>query len=215
MRLELNRLGHRIGFVALWTGVLYIGYLLTNHFQWFTPHNLPMTAVDEAIPFWPWTVIPYLFLILGMYLFAFIDRRDDFFAALLALTIAVSINYSIYLFYPTVYPRPPLPTASGWVYDVYRWLVGIDSPANCLPSGHITTPAIGCWYLARHRPQLRWPLLALFTALALTTLTTKQHYVIDIPAGLLTAAIGVVLAERVVRSNWRNWSRLYSYWGTS
>lgn len=212
MKLNLYFLRHRLLVVYVWTSVLYIGYQITNHFHWITPHYLPLTTLDQALPFLVWTVIPYLVLILGMYLFAFIDNRDDFFQALVALTVTVIINYSIYTLYPTVYYRPPMPTEDGFSFALYRWLVSIDSPANCLPSGHIATSALGCWYLARHHKKLRWPLLVIFSALGFTTLTTKQHYLIDIPAGIITAVIGVMIASRIARANSRFLFKLYPYW---
>jgi membrane-associated phospholipid phosphatase len=213
MPVNAAKLHGRFLIVIIWTSILYIGYQLTNHFQVFEAHHLPLTFIDKAIPFLPWTVIPYLFLILGMYLFAFINHREDFFTALVALTIAVTINYSIYLIYPTVFNRPPAPD-DGLAVSVYLWLVSIDSPANCLPSGHITTPAIGCWYLMQHRKRARIPLSIIFVLLALTTLTTKQHYLIDIPAGLATAFIGGVLAQRFIHrdSGLKTW--LFSLWRT-
>lgn len=215
MKINLNKTRYRILLVIVWTSVLYIGYILTNRFQIFTPHSLPLTTLDNAIPFLPWTIAPYLLLISGMYLFAFIDNVDDFIAALVALTIAVSINYTIYIVYPTTYPRPALPGPDILGTGLYHWLVSIDTPSNCLPSGHITTPAIGCWYLARHHRTWRPYIFSTFFLLSLTTLTTKQHYIIDIPAGLLTASIGIIVANALVLSDKYNLTCVRRYWKDS
>jgi membrane-associated phospholipid phosphatase len=114
-----------------------------------------------------------------------------------ALTVAVLINYSIFLVFPTVLERPPLPTGDSLADELYRWLIGIDTPANCFPSGHITAPAIGCWFLARQR--LRWwpAITVAYAVLAISVLTTKQHYAIDIAGGAATAAIGIATASRL------------------
>jgi membrane-associated phospholipid phosphatase len=113
-----------------------------------------------------------------------------------ALTVAVLINYGIFLFFPTVIERPPRPDGTSLADGLYRWLIGIDTPANCFPSGHITAPAIGCWFLARQRFRW-WPgIVGVYSVLAVSVLTTKQHYVIDIAGGLVTAAIGIVTASR-------------------
>ncbi len=212
MTIDLNKTRYRVALVFLWSSVLYIGYILTNKFQIFDPHTLPLTKLDQAIPFLPWTTAPYLILVLGMYLFAFIDKEDDFISALVALTIAVCINYLIYLVYPTIYPRPTIPQSTEIGANLYYWLISIDTPANCFPSGHITTPAVGCWYLARHRKNLRPLLITTFTILSLTTLTTKQHYIVDIPAGLFTAGIGILIANALVKSDKYNLVWVRRYW---
>jgi len=214
-KINYSKTSHRFLLVIAWTSVLYVGYILTNHFQLFPPTTLTLSSLDNAIPFLSWTVIPYLILISGMYLFAFIDNQDDFVGALVALTIAVSINYIVYIIYPTTYPRPPTPVASGVDYDLYRWLISFDKPTNCLPSGHITTPAIGCWYLGLHHKKFRPYLFTVFFVLSLTTLTTKQHYIVDIPAGLLTAAIGIIVAGWLVRYSPFRLSWVRNYWNTS
>lgn len=193
---------------------MYLGYILTNHFPLLEPHYLPLTALDNAIPFLVWTVVPYFILVLGMYFIAFVNNRENFLAAITALTIAVCINYTIYLIFPTTIDRPPVPTQTGITYDLYRWLISIDTPGNCLPSGHITSPAIGCWYLSRHKTKLRIPILVVFSLLAATTLTTKQHYLIDIPAGLVTATIGILIANKIVKKNGSYNSIMTKLWRT-
>lgn len=174
-----------------WTTALYTIYQATNRYHFFAPQLLPVTALDRAIPFWPWTVVPYFVLIGGMYLPAFLKERPLFLRAMIALTIGVLINYTIFALWPTTMVRPPAPTGTTFYEAWYRWLTVIDTPANCFPSGHITAPAIGCWALAREHPRRRWLILMIFIPFALTILTTKQHYVWDLFGGLATAAIGI------------------------
>jgi len=50
---------------------------------------------------------------------------------------------------------------------------------------------IGCWALARGHPRWRWAIRFAFVPFALTILTTKQHYVVDLFGGLATATLGV------------------------
>jgi len=54
-------------------------YLLLNHHPPFTPHLLPMTPLDEATPFWVWTVWPYALLWLSNFILPFCIRgRENF-----------------------------------------------------------------------------------------------------------------------------------------
>jgi hypothetical protein len=69
-----------------------------------------------------------------------------------------------------------------------------SAPINCLPSVHLTTAILGTIYLPR-----RWKWVGiLFVALtAVATLTTGQHYLIDLVASVPFAAMIVKLV------NWR------------
>lgn len=187
----------RLAAVVIWTSALYTIYQATNRYHLFPPVMLPMTSLDHAIPFWTWTVVPYFLLIAGMYLSALIKDVGMFKRTLAAITIGVLINYTIFLLWPTTYPRPPLPDGTRFYDDWYRWLTVIDTPANCFPSGHITAPAIGVWALSRQYPRWRWLFIILFIPLSLTILTTKQHYVWDLFGGLVTAAIGIVATAKM------------------
>ncbi len=191
-----RQVGRNALIVVPWTSFLYLGYQFTNHYHFFPTHTLPALSIDRAIPFLVWTVIPYFLLIGGMYLPVFLRSREVLHESLLALTVAVLVNYTIFLFFPTVIDRPPVPGGDSLADVLYRWLIGIDSPANCFPSGHITVPAIGCWYIARQRLRWRWVIAFVYALLAVSVLTTKQHYAIDIAGGLLTAGLGIWVAAR-------------------
>ena len=204
MNPDVKRILIRFFIVVGWTTALYTIYQATNRYHLFTPTLLPVTLIDEVIPFWTWTVVPYFALIGGMYLLALV--RDDrlFKRALVALTISVLINYTIFALWPTIITRPSLPQGTAFYDAWYRWLVTIDTPANCFPSGHITAPVIGCWALAQENPRWRWLIRLALIPFLLTILTTKQHYVWDLFGGLATAAIGVVLSRRLEKSHRSN-----------
>jgi hypothetical protein len=179
------------------TTVLYAGYQLTNRFHLRPPAALPLTGLDQAVPFWLWTVWPYFLLVLGLFLPLWVRDRGLFRRTTVAFTVAVLLNIAVWTLWPTTYPRPPLPEGGGLTAFAYRWLCSIDTPANCFPSGHITSPAIGCWALAAERPHRRLWIWGAFALLSLTILTTKQHYAVDLLGGLATAAVGVWMSGRL------------------
>jgi hypothetical protein len=191
----------RAVWVALWTGTLYLGYIATNRWQLVPAQELPLTAIDRAIPFLPWTIVGYLALIGLIYLPVLIDDRALFRRCLVAMAVGQLLNELVFLGWPTIYPRPPLPDPERWGAGLYTALVAMDTPVNCFPSGHITSPAICCWALARHRPAWRWWIWGGFLLLAPSILSTKQHYLIDFFGGLGTAAIGIWASGRW----WRGW----------
>ncbi len=195
MKIFQHILMRRFAVVAVVSTLLYGIYVITNRFHLFTPVELPLTFLDHAMPFWTWSVIPYFVLIGGMYLMAFVHDDFLFKRCIIGFIIGMLINYSIFVVWPTTYPRPTLPTGTAFYEDWYRWLTKIDTPANCFPSGHITAPAIGCWALAREKPRWRLFIYAGFIPLSLSILTTKQHYVWDLFGGITTAVIGLVVAN--------------------
>ena len=75
MNPDVKRILIRFFIVVGWTTALYTIYQATNRYHLFTPTLLPVTLIDEVIPFWTWTVVPYFALIGGMYLLALV--RDE------------------------------------------------------------------------------------------------------------------------------------------
>ena len=176
--------------------LLYGGYLWTNHVHIIEPRLLPMTAVDRAVPFVLWTVWPYVFLAYCMFLPLFVWDLRLFRQAALAILTGYSINLLFFIFWPTMLPGRPVAEGNAWSLSLYHTLCSLDSIANCFPSGHITAPAIGFWFLARQYPRWRAALAVVFFLLSFTILTTKQHYLWDWFGGLGTAAFGIWMAAR-------------------
>jgi hypothetical protein len=185
----------KLGWLVPVIGVLYAGYVLTNHFPVREPSLLPLTALDRAIPLLPWTVWPYLLLAGMMALPVLLRTRRVFLQAMGALICGYSVNLLIFLAWPTTFPRPELPDDGGLTNSVFAFLHRMDTPANCFPSGHITSPCLGVWAVGRDWPAWRWPLWGVFGLLSLSILTTRQHYVADLAGGLITAWLGIA-AER-------------------
>jgi membrane-associated phospholipid phosphatase len=173
---------------------LYAIYQLANRVHVFEPRFLPQTSIDQAVPFLPWTAVPYIMMTSLVFLWIFVRDPRHFWRSLLACVIGFGINILIWSFYPTVIARPPLP-APSLASLAYRTMVLTDTPANCLPSGHITMPLLACYAFVRERPRAGWVIWPIFLLFSVTLLTTKQHYLIDVPAGALTATIGLVLAS--------------------
>ena len=92
----------------------------------------------------------------------------------------------IWLFYPVQYHlRPTLPLATSGLIFWIQFFYQMDGAAlNCFPSLHVTF-AFLFFYLAYtfHR-KLTWHLLIYATLVSLSTLTFKQHYVLDILGGV-------------------------------
>lgn len=177
-------------------------YIALNRHPVLAPHILPLTFVDSATPLLIWTVFPYYLLLFSDILLPLLIKdREIFFDTLRGYSLAMILDAIIWTLYPTTYPRPEVALESSFTSAVYRTVVELDTPVCCLPSAHITIPAVGCWGLARQYPTMRPLIWITFSIFSLTILTTKQHYLVDLVAGLCSAALGVNLSLRWARRN--------------
>ena len=190
-------------FSLLWVVIGFGLYEISNHYPIFTPQMLPMTTWDKMIPFWPHTVWVYtseMFLFFSVYILSKdLVNANKYLYSFLALQI---VSVSIFLIWPTTYPRElyPLPIdLDPWTNHIFSNLRGVDAPSNCLPSLHVSSCYLSAFvYLDEQKK--KFPFFFLWaTAIALSTLTTKQHYIVDVVAGFLIALTMYLIFHRCVK----------------
>jgi len=160
--------------------------------------HVPELALDRVVPLQPtWALVYgslYLFLIL---LPVFVVRQEEHIHRTVLAYLMVWITaYVCFLVYPTVAPRPARVIGEGFVVWGLRFLYSADPPYNCFPSVHVAhsfVSALTC-YRVHRRVGIAGTLCALFVGLS--TLYTKQHYVLDVIAGLFLACVAYVLFLR-------------------
>jgi membrane-associated phospholipid phosphatase len=160
--------------------------------------HVPELALDRAMPLVPaWALVYgalYLFLIL---LPVFIVRQDRLLRRTVHAYLLIWITAYVFFFavYPTVAPRPDHVVGSGFAVWGLRTLYSADPPYNCFPSLHVAHSVVSA--LACCRVHRRVGIIATIAAtlVAISTLLTKQHYVLDVIAGGLLAftAYGIFL----------------------
>jgi membrane-associated phospholipid phosphatase len=171
-------------------GLLLIGlFMLPARFHLGEPAVLDKSVVDDWIPFLEWTIwiyaSYYLFLILAIWLPRDDKRRSD---AAYGLVLAGIAGLIIFTLLPTSVVRP-LPSAGGATGVLWRLLFSVDTMVNALPSLHVANTCLAAIALASRSRAWRIIVPAWAAMIVLSTLTTKQHYAIDVPGGLLLAAI--------------------------
>lgn len=158
----------------------------------------PELALDRAIPVQPpWALVYgalYQFLIL-LPVFA-IRERDHIRRSVYAYLFVWLSAYVCFLAYPTVAPRPAEVLGDGFAAQGLRFLYDADPPYNCFPSLHVAhsfVSALTCFRLHK-----RTGILAIVCAVlvGISTLYTKQHYVLDVVAGILLACAAYALFLR-------------------
>jgi membrane-associated phospholipid phosphatase len=182
--------------LALLQSLIYFGI---GHSHLTRSTELLRTRLDDAIPFWPWTSWCYLPFYAGVFIIAIagIKRRALFNRAVLAVLIVMSIGAIGHVFIGAEYPRPVLYPPYASISAAFLAAVQhIDPPGNVFPSLHVAHTTMLALILIKDRPLLGRVALAMATALALSTLTTKQHFLADVVSGYALAFFGRWIALR-------------------
>lgn len=160
--------------------------------------HAPELPVDRLLPFGPvWALVYgplYLFLIL---LPVFVVReREHLRRTVWAYLLVWLTALVVFLAYPTVAPRPAHVAGGGFAVWGLRFLYSADPPYNCFPSLHVAHSFVSA--LACHRVHRRVGAMATLCAslVAISTLFAKQHYLLDVLAGVLLAAAAYALFLR-------------------
>ena len=160
--------------------------------------HAPEVALDRVVPLQPaWALVYgslYLFLIL---LPLFVVRQPEQIRRTVLAYLAVwATAYVCFLAYPTVAPRPVSVAGSGFVVWGLKFLYEADPPYNCFPSLHVahsTVSALTCFLVHR---TVGFVAAGCALLVGVSTLFTKQHYVLDVVAGFLLAGVAFALVFR-------------------
>lgn len=180
----------------LWNQLVYWGGAAlaeTRHHYQFS------TALDRAIPLIPWTVCIYFgcyaFWALHYCLCAAVPLRARRFFT--ADFIAKGVCFVFFVGLPTTMARPAVQGLNVWE-SLVRALYILDAPVNLFPSIHCLNSWL-CWASARDIPAFSrgYKAFALCAAVAVcvSTLTLRQHVLLDVAGGILLAEICWRLAK--------------------
>ena len=173
-----------LNYYLIWLPFIMV-YQVTNRFHLFEPRLLPMSRLDEAIPFLSWTIPVYVSYLVYTFVVITRSRDDDEVRQIFVFThIQLAVAALFFIFFPVTYPR------EGFYYtekvtSMFNgfWLM-FDEPNNCFPSLHTMLCLTAIRY-SMDKPG-KWLYCAWGALIIATTLTCKQHYVIDI-AGAFAA----------------------------
>jgi membrane-associated phospholipid phosphatase len=174
-------------------------YFGIGHLHLHRSTELLRTWVDDAIPFWPWTSWCYLPFYAAVFLMTIggFRHRALFNRTARSVLLVMFIGAVCHTLIGAEYPRPVLhPPFSGPSATFMAWVQSVDPPGNVFPSLHVAHTTMLALLLMRDRPALGRVALVMATLLALSTLTTKQHFIADVVSGYLLAFIGVAWALR-------------------
>jgi membrane-associated phospholipid phosphatase len=179
-----------------------VPYFTLQRLDVFPLRALPVTAVDLWIPFqpaWIWAYLSIALLVPIAPLLA--TRREQLMRYAKGLALLCLPCFAAFLVFPVEGPRPEVAGADA----LYELLVSWDRASNSLPSLHaglVVYSLLFALRVLRDDGSVRglsahavsgwtWGALILYS-----TLATKQHWAIDLPAGVLLACAAHALAWR-------------------
>jgi membrane-associated phospholipid phosphatase len=110
-----------------------------------------------------------------------------------AFLMAWLVGYAFFLGYPTVCPVPKEVAGDGFLVWTLKTIYASDVANNCFPSLHVAQCFLAAFACSRVHRGVGLAAAAWATLVALSTLFTKQHYVLDVVAGVLLACVGYAL----------------------
>ena len=166
-----------------------------------TPRNIAL-PIDTRIPLIPWTILVYwgAFLFWGVNYIAGVKYDKGNGSRLIAAHfIGTIISFFFFVFFPVEISRPEV-TGNSFCEWILKLTYQADEGNNCFPSMHSLYSWL-CWIGVRrnrHIPVMYQDLsLLIAVSICISTLTVKQHYLADVPAGIILAEISYLLAAKL------------------
>lgn len=207
----------------LFQGHLDAGFLRLEHglFGWQPGIELmqrfPQRWIAELLYL---AYFSYYLMIGGVGLALFLKNRRQFNHFLAVVSCVFYVCYLTYIFTPVVGPRiltrgvvanppleaagyaaaPPVPATveSAAFYQLMLFIYDhFETPGAAFPSSHVAIALTTLYFSFLYLPRIRWLHLGLAGLLCIATVYGRYHYVVDVPAGMLTAAVLIPLANRL------------------
>lgn len=167
-------------------------------------HNLA-TPFDSTIPFIPAMIVPYSWsLILFVVSFFLVRTSTQLSLLTYRLILATIFACLIFYFYPARFSFHRL-IPGDWTQFGYQFLQLVDKPFNQLPSLHVTYAillGVSLWEVVASKKLwvsavYRLLLTGICTLIALSTVLTYQHHLLDMLGGAVLAVAVLILSSRI------------------
>ena len=153
---------------------------------------------EKYIPFMPWTIFIYYLIAPYFVSIFFIEKHKDFLKVILGLWIIVVVSIFIFYIFPTTMPRPKI-TEKGIIWTLFNALHYADGPNNLFPSGHVSLTSYIAYVIWHLRSRFIGVLSGITAiAICLSTLTVKQHAVLDVLGGAVVGFIAFLIVFKVI-----------------
>jgi membrane-associated phospholipid phosphatase len=178
--------------------------------------RLPCLAVSEL--FYA-SYFSYYVMIAGVGIALFVRSRQQFFHYLSVVSFLFYVCYLTYIFLPVIGARAlfrpvdgyvlpavtrqlastdpyPANIQSGFFFQIMNWVYRVfETPGAAFPSSHVAVAFCTVFFSFRYLRSIRYLHLVVVVLLCLSTVYCRYHYVVDVLAGLLTAAVVIPIGN--------------------
>lgn len=182
--------------------------------------KLPHLWLSELFYF---SYFSYYIMIVGVGLALFIRNRAQFFHFVSVISFVFYVCYTLYIFIPVVGPRLFMREIEGYGLPEAVWALAsvhsfpeavqhgpffkimaviyeiFEAPGAAFPSSHVAISLSTVYFSFRYLPRVRYLHLVMAILLCTSTVYCRYHYLVDVFAGILTAAMFLPLG------NWLYW----------
>ena len=179
------------------TVIFCTAYPLTGRYPLFNVTTVPIFFPDRIIPFIHQTVYVYesIWIFNAAVILVLISKKEILqYSA--GITTIFLVCFLFFIFLPMSITLPEYGEKSGKLYKILR---EFDSPLNTFPSMHVALVFYNClWYFPLYcKQRVRFPIvlgiLVWGSAIIASTLTLKQHAVIDVISGIIVAYTAFIM----------------------
>jgi membrane-associated phospholipid phosphatase len=178
--------------------------------------KLPWLAVSELFYI---SYFSYYIMIGGVGIALFLRSRQQFFHYISVVSFLFYVCYLIYIVLPVIgsraffrqvegYALPavtqqlavtdayPDAVRAGVFFQTMKWVYRVfEAPGAAFPSSHVAVALCTVFFSFRYLRPIRYFHLALAVLLCFATVYCRYHYVVDVLAGLVTAAVVIPLGN--------------------
>jgi membrane-associated phospholipid phosphatase len=184
----------------------------------------PSLALMEGLPYWPISEIlyasyfSYYVMIAGVGLALLFRDRKQFSHYISVVSFVFYVCYLVYVFTPVMGPRifyreisdyrlplevqpaevPGFPPGvqAGPFFQIMAWIYHtFEAPGAAFPSSHVAVALTTVYFSFRYLRRIRFVHLTAAILLCVSTVYCRYHYVVDVLAGVVTAAVLVPLGN--------------------
>ena len=190
-----SKVGRSLGAIGMVIVLLVLYSTINGRFESRYDLGVPL---DSAIPLLPWTLPIYASLYVVAPLGSLFIDGETFRHGMRALMLVALMCFAGFVLVPAAYPRPDITHLDSIWRPALQFYYENDPPTNTFPSLHVATATIMAWMLRTSRARAIW--WTWCGLIALTTLTTKQHFIVDVVGGIAVAVLALTVTDRLRKS---------------
>lgn len=160
---------------------------LINRIELYYESHVLETRLDKKIPVKVYFVIPYLAYfpyMVGSWAYFGLTNYEYFFEFVMSMGVLNVLTGVFNLIMPTKAPRAYI-YGQNVLSRLIRWHYSLNNPRTAFPSLHVAHTITISYFLMMALPDYNFAWLAMPVLVALSTLFTKEHYILDVIGGAL------------------------------